>query len=267
MWRLLVLLVGTAAAAENVPRADGKTMDARLYGEWAQPGCPPTLLLSHGLGGNANGLSRVAQAAAVSGWRVMVMGHAESGPRRLFAVLRADDRTAAIRAALPWQDRARDLEAAIARASRDCRPQPFVLGGHSMGAAMTMFEAGAAGVPPFAGRDRFDAYVALSPQGTGWAFASDRAWRGVRKPVLMVTGTRDNGLDGDWTTRARAFDGLRPGQKRLAVIDGATHVGLVGSQPRIAATVAQVVTEYLTHVMSGWRPSALAGPGVTIRDK
>jgi hypothetical protein len=50
-----------------------------------------------------------------------------------------------------------------------------------------MLEAGAinmiAVASPPSGQDRFDAYVALSPEGPGIVFP-DRAWRGIHKPML-----------------------------------------------------------------------------------
>ena len=64
-----------------------------------------------------------------------------------------------------------------------------------MGAVTVMLEAGAKNIigvaPSAAGLDRFDAYVALSPEGPGIIF-SERAWHGIHKPLLVLTGTRIN---------------------------------------------------------------------------
>jgi hypothetical protein len=42
--------------------------------------------------------------------------------------------------------------------------------------------------------------VALSPQGPGSIFP-ETAWRGIAKPVLLITGTRDQALEGGWQSR------------------------------------------------------------------
>jgi alpha-beta hydrolase superfamily lysophospholipase len=271
MLRLVLLLLALAApaAAETVTltRADGASFAARLAGDWG-PGCPPTLILSHGLGGDERALGWMDGAAAAAGFRVLVMEHRESGPRALLR-LRRGSSEALLRSPAIWRGRALDLDAAIAFASRDCRPRPLVLGGHSMGAALTMFEAGARGTTPYRGEDRFDAYLAVSPQGPSWAFAGRNAWSGVGKPVLMLTGTRDDGPDGTpWQNRLVAFAGLPAGEKRLAIIAGATHFHLGGrGNPAAQSLAAAVAAEFLGQLRTGWAPSSLDRRGLEIREK
>lgn len=265
---LLMLLAGSAAAETVVlTRADGAAFKTRLSGDWS-PGCPPTVILSHGFGGDERALGWMDGAAAAAGYRVLVMEHRESGPRALIGVRRQGTDAALTDPAI-WAGRAADLDAALAHATRDCRPDPLVLGGHSMGAALTMIEAGARGRVAFRGQDRFDAYIAVSPQGPSWAFAGPGAWSGVERPVLMLTGTRDDGPDGTpWENRQIAFDGLPPGQKRLAVIDGASHFNLGGLGNRPAQRLAVgVVAEFLQQVRQGWAPSRLAREGLAISEK
>jgi pimeloyl-ACP methyl ester carboxylesterase len=267
---LFCLAAAAPAAAETarLTRADGATFAVRLAGDWG-PGCPPTVILSHGLGGDEGALGWVDAPALAAGFRVMALEHRESGPAALRRALR-EGGEAVLRDQSVWRARAADLEAAVARATRDCRPAVLVLGGHSMGAATTMFEAGARGTVRFAGRDRFDAYIAVSPQGTGsWAFDSRNAWSRVDAPVLMITGTRDNSFDGsDWQARLTAFAGLPPGQKRLAIIDGASHFNLGGTGNRAAQRMAaSVAGEFLRQMRGGWAPSALHQPGLALREK
>jgi alpha-beta hydrolase superfamily lysophospholipase len=267
---LSLLPVGRAAAeVVTLTRADGASFAARLSGDWGR-GCPPTLILSHGLGGDERALPWADAAAAAAGFRVLVMEHRESGPQ-VFRSLRAQGGADGVLVSPEvWEGRAGDLAAAVAFASRDCRPRPLVLGGHSMGAALTMAEAGARARFPYRGQDRFDAYVAVSPQGRSWAFGGAAPWAGVDKPVLMLTGTRDDGFDGtDWTARLAAFEGLPPGRKRLAVIAGANHFNLGGLGNRGAQRLAgQVTAEFLRMLQLGWTPTALgAASGLTIREK
>lgn len=262
-------LCARLGGAETTPleRDDGTQIPVRLAGDWTQD-CPPTVILSHGLGGDADALRWVDGAATAAGYRMLVMGHAESGPALLREVLRQG--AARLLDPAPWRAREADLKAALAYATRLCRPKVLVLGGHSMGAAQTMFEAGAIGLTPYRGQDQFDAYIAVSPQGVSWAFASPDAWRKVEKPVLMLTGTRDHGFGGDtWEGRLVAFQGLPPGKKRLAVVEGANHLNLGGfGNRRAQAKLAAVTEEFLRQLLDGWAPTALgAEPGLAIQEK
>lgn len=266
---LCACTTGQAAPTSNIVRADGNRVPVTLFGDWSGGSCPGTLILSHGMGGSEDGLAYAAKAAVEAGYRAMVIGHKETGPRALLRVMRSPDRTAEIRSDEFWRGRQLDLAAALDFATAACRPSQLVLGGHSMGAALTMIEAGADSPVVFNGADRFDAYVAISPQGVGWAFESTEAWDEVDKPVLMVTGTRDDGFDGKWTDRLVAFENLPDGKKRLVVITGADHMNLGGRRNQQAQTLAaRAVTEFLGHLENGWTPSALASePGVEVREK
>jgi hypothetical protein len=136
-----------------------------------------------------------------------------------------------------------------------------------MGAITTMLEAGAVARFGRFGGDRFDGYVALSPQGIGSIFA-DGAWTRVSKPVLMITGTRDHGVDGDYRTRLTAFDGLPPGGKRLAIISGARHLELSGSAgSQSLGAIVGLIREFAAGVATGGSlpPSRVNIPD--IRDK
>jgi pimeloyl-ACP methyl ester carboxylesterase len=248
-------------------RADGGTTQVKLYGP--QTGCVKTMIVSHGLGGSSEGLSRLASAMAAEGWRVIVMNHKESGRGELRDALFSGDLRASLKdkASDPARHQARrlDLDATHEFARRNCRPPQFVLAGHSMGAMTTMIEAGARPRSGQTGANRFDAYIALSPQGIGYMFA-EGAWRSISKPVLMITGTRDGGPDGDWRTRLTAFEGLPAGLKRLVVIPGASHADVGANTERHGATIAALTREFLAGAASGrLDPSMVAG--VEIRDK
>ncbi|MFN4059095.1 MAG: alpha/beta hydrolase [Roseinatronobacter sp.] len=173
---LLALALPGSAPSITLPRADGAALTARLSGDWAR--CGPTLILSHGLGGDERALGWLSDAAVQAGYRVFTRAHPESGPR---ALIRAGLHGAEAVLTDPalWQARARDLDAALDHARRaGCRPIPLVLGGHSMGAAQVMVEAGAQGRFPYPAANLFDAFIAVSPQGPGiWAFAGRDAWR------------------------------------------------------------------------------------------
>jgi pimeloyl-ACP methyl ester carboxylesterase len=275
-WLAALLFVATAAAptaaaqtASLLPRADGGSTPISRYGP--QTGCGPAMIVSHGLGGTESGNAGLAAAMARAGWRVVVMGHRESGPAELRSAIRSGNiREGLLQGATdPARHKARfmDLDAAVSDVTGECRPSQFVLVGHSMGALTTMMEAGAVSRFARSGKDRFDAYVAISPQGVG-PFYGSGSWSGVRKPVLMITGTQDKTADGPAELRISAFEGLPPGNKRFAMIPGAGHIPLASDRRGpIATAVSGLMTEFLTGISGSRRlpPSNLRG--IDISDK
>jgi pimeloyl-ACP methyl ester carboxylesterase len=265
----LIGIAAPPAAAENLPRADGATVPVKRYGH--QGGCGPAMIISPGFGGDENGNAGFVSAMAATGWRVLVMGHRESG-RQAFreAVFSEAPKQGVIDATTTPPKhiaRFRDLDAVIAETSRSCRPSRFVLAGHSMGAMTTMLEAGAVARFGRFGANRFDAYIAISPQGIGYTYAAG-AWSGVTKPVLMITGTRDQGTDGGIETRLSAFEGLPPVRKRLAVLPGAGHLILGGNNDNDVTRVLVALTvEFLKGIGSGGSLPASTLRGIDIRDK
>jgi pimeloyl-ACP methyl ester carboxylesterase len=260
---------GTPGLAEPLQRKDGAQTPTKRYGP--QTGCGPTLIVSHGFGGDENGNGHLAGAIASQGWRVIVMGHRESGRRQIRqAIFSGSPREAIGRGARdPEAHRARflDLDAAFAEATRACRPSRLVLAGHSMGAMTTMLEAGATVSFGRYGSNRFDAYIAISPQGEGSGF-SRGSWAGVSKPILMITGTRDEAFEGGPSTRLSAFEGLPPGRKRLAIIPEATHMQLAANRgDDVGRLVAALASEFVAGLASGPRLPPSTVRGVETRDK
>lgn len=237
---LLMLFAFFAASAQaavtvktlTLQRADQHTMPARVYSP-AGRGCERLALLSPGAGGDAEELAYLAEGLARSGWRALVMGHEESGP----AALKQRVKQAGLKAGLlalttdadAYRYRLMDIDTALAWASQHCgqEPRDRVLIGHSMGAATTMMEAGANNAIGISGKNRMQAYVALSPQGPGSLFP-ENAWAQINAPVLSLTGTRDDALEGGWQSRTLPYANMPAGCKWLGVIDGATHMHFAG---------------------------------------
>ncbi len=267
----LMIASGDAAAASRLrlPRADGAAV-AVMDHRPPQPGCVATLIISPGFGGDETGHSALARGVAESGWRVLVIGHRESGPMQLREALDSPRPILALAEASAAETahaaRRLDLDAVTAEARRLCSPTRLVLAGHSMGARTILVEAGATTSAGSQGRNRFDAYIAISPQGAGSVFADD-AWASISRPVLVVTGTRDRGLQGSYESRLGVFRGLPPGRKRLAVIAEADHLQLAGrGSKRVDALLLSLVREFLTHTNGqGWLAGRVSG--VTIEDK
>ncbi len=241
----LVTVPAHAAQVVKMPRLDGQVTPLKLYGDWKTRDCPATIILSHGLGGNENGLAYIGKAFARKGLRAVVVGHRESSLRYLKKFFPGRDLSDLVTEPSLYTARHDDLTAAIKYVNQYCHPRPFLLGGHSMGAATTMIEAGASANVLFEGEDRFDAYIAISPQGVGWRF-DEGAWDGIRKSVLMITGTEDHGKDGNYMSRFSAFEELPIGRKRFAIIPKATHKDLGGRRRgSVQRYVMKIIWEYL----------------------
>lgn len=232
--------------------------------------CAPVAIISRGLGAGQNPMRSLAQSLAQQGWRVIVMRHLEGGRAmfrgRLVRAGRLQPSTGDESNAAALKNRAHELDVAIELAKKTCQPPFMALVGHAVGSTTTLIEAGAK--PRFqglAGKDRFDAYVAVSPAGAGAVFARD-AWAGISKPVLVVTGTRDRVGSSGPRARTTAFDGMPNGGKRLAIISGATHFALGGlGSVAVRAKVAGLTTEFLSQLRAGGlKPTTT---GVETRDK
>lgn len=238
------------------------------------PSCPPLAVISHGAGGSENGYRYLAEGMASLGYTAMVMGHAESG----LGALRGDvvrdgvkpGVTDLVSDPVAESDRLLDVSAALKWADGQCHAPFRVLLGHSMGSTTVMLEAGTQNMlgvtSPPAGQDRFDAYVALSPEGSGIVFP-ENAWHAIRKPMLIMTGTRDQGLKGGPQARLEPWRNL-PGTvghcQWQGVIDGATHMNFAGAGIG-AGKVEPLVTQTVAAFLGGVRgkgcalPAALSG--------
>ena len=271
-------LVGLARAVAGqhveAARMDGALTPLAVY-EPSVTGkdCAPLALISHGAGGSERGLRYLGEALARDGWRAIVIGHRESGLGPLAADIRSDGFKQGIADLVTnadaYRKRFMDIDAARAWANKTCHAPYAVLLGHSMGAITVMLEAGAQNKLGLKAQGGFDAYVALSPEGPGQVFPAD-AWRSIRAPILLITSTRDRGLDGDYTWRTQAYGGLGPGCRWLAVVDGASHMDFGGARStnaRVETATTTLVTRYLDGLRHGHCASAPQLEGVALRTK
>jgi dienelactone hydrolase len=201
------------------------------------------------------------------------MGHKESGA----AALRADMQHAGglkggveelVLTPSAYNARLMDIAAALKWAAGTCKVPFVALLGHSMGARTVEVEAGARNKLGVKGLDRFDAYVALSADGPGPMFP-ENAWSGINKPMLILTGTRDGSLDGDWKSRTIPYDSLPAGCKWLGVINGATHLNFAGagfSKATEKLTLLEA-TAFLDGVRGGKCGAPLQAEGITVKSK
>ena len=272
---ILCGIVAPPASAQDrvqAPRQDGTPTPLRVYSPYTTS-CAPLALISPGAGGSEDGYSYLAKALRDDGWRAIVIGHRESGG----AALRSDIHQAGgIKSGLQelvndpaaYNARLMDIAAALQWAGKTCKAPFTALLGHSMGARTVMIEAGAKNNLGVKNLDRFDAYVAMSPDGPGKMFPQG-AWSGIHKPLLILTGTRDQALDGDWHTRTIPYESLPAGCKWLGVIDGATHlnfagIGFAGSTERL--TLLETKT-FLDSLRGGKCGTPMSADGITLRNK
>jgi predicted dienelactone hydrolase len=284
-WILAASLsVGALVAQQpiDVPRPDGHTTPLLVYAASPAPaaGCAPLAVISHGAGGSEDGYKYLAHAMAQMGYTTVVMGHRESG----MSALRSDMRTDGIRDGItalvsdPVAEGARlmDVTAALAWADKQCHAPFRVLLGHSMGAETVMLEAGAKNMigvdPGLTGKSRFDAYVALSPEGPGVVFP-EHAWSGIRKPVLVLTGTDDQSLKGGPAARLvpwHELPGNRDNCQWMGVIDRATHMNFAGNgfgHLRVEPMVTETIASFMQGVQAGHCTVSAPVKGMTLQAK
>lgn len=199
------------------------------------------------------------------------MGHKESGRSYLMQHVWSEGRQGILDAITqkgPYDARMMDIAATLKWADKRCHAPFKAMLGHSMGAATVMLEAGAKNKLGVVGGNRFDAYVALSPQGPGGIFTDD-AWRDIKKPVLVMTGTRDSGTEGTWQWRTETYKRMSTGCKWLGVVDGAGHLNFAQTafSSGTHALVAKTSIEFLDGLRSGRCKAPGASSGMTLDTK
>lgn len=262
---------GQAQELKSIPRKDGATVTIKVYRQGTK-GCSKLALISPGAGGTENGYRYLGEALKKDGWMAIVLGHRESGP----AVFRSDVLKYGLHKGLlkmttnpsAYKDRFMDIDATLGWVSKQCNPSFKVLIGHSMGAATVILEAGAKNKLGIHGENQFDAYVALSPQGPGSIFTKN-AWKDIRKPVLILTGTRDRALEGDWQFRTLPYKDMPPGCKWLGVISGATHLNFAGMgfAGKTISLTDKYVTTFLDRIYQGSCSKPPGSGGITLYSK
>jgi len=273
----VLLALGSFCSAQQLvqaPRADGAMTPLRVYDPTAK-GCAPLALISPGAGGSENGYRYLAEEMQADGWRAIVIGHKESGRAALTSDIReqrgikrglrelVDDPKA-------YEARLMDIGAALKWSARTCKAPYVALIGHSMGARTVMVEAGSKNkIGVKGGQNRFNAYVALSPDGPDPMFP-ENAWREITRPMLILTGTRDKSMQtGEYKSRTIPYDSMPSGCKWLGVIDGATHMNFAGGG--MAETTERLTLletkAFLDGLRGGKCGSPIAAEGIALKTK
>jgi len=214
--------------------------------QWSGPF--PVAVLSHGAGGNWDGLHALAQHLASHGYVVLALEHPGSNTERLRRGMRFGANLRAMtRDASEVLGRPRDVSFALDQAQQWNQSHPelkgvFDLGrvaavGHSFGAYTVLAVCGARpaldwleprvepgrGLGPDLSDARVKACVALSPQGPGEPFFLERSFATIDRPVLGITGSRDQQQGTTPANRRRFFELEPPGGKVFVWLVGADH--------------------------------------------
>jgi dienelactone hydrolase len=265
-------LLATAQQDVVIVRSDRTPVRVKAYRPW-QARCRGAVVVSPGAGGSEQGYAYLGQGLSELGWLTVVVGHNERDRQAIRGSWQGGHLSEALARLIadPSAQASRLADLAVVRrwAQQHCGASKSVLIGHSMGAAAAMIEAGARNNLGIRGTTAFSAYVALSPQGSGSIFPVN-AWSDLRRPFLVLTGTRDAGLGGaSWRTRLEPFGSMPPGCKWLAVIDWASHLHFAGrgNSLRVQRLTLATITGFLESVERGDCRPTRRDPAVRLQVK
>jgi predicted dienelactone hydrolase len=208
----------------------------------------PVVLFSHGLGGSREGGNGWGEAWASAGFVVLHLQHAGSDFPAVRAVASSfADKSGLRGAAGPDQllARLRDVGFALDEIARrhtsgrdrwgSVRPTQVGMSGHSFGAHTTLGMAG----QRYAGFDgvsepRLASFIAFSPSPPVVGGAQ-RAFEHMARPLLSITGTRDQDVLANGATperRMAVYGALPAGGKAHLVLQDADHMTFAGQTGR-----------------------------------
>jgi predicted dienelactone hydrolase len=214
----------------------------------------PVVVLSHGAGGNWDANHAQARHLASHGYVVLALEHVGSNTERMRQGMRfAANLKSMTRDANEVLGRPRDVTFALDQAARWNQSHAELTGvldlsrvaamGHSYGAYTSLAICGArpaldwlvprvepgSGLGPDLRDARVKACVALSPQGPGEPFFRDDSFAGVDRPVLGISGSRDEQQGAPPQNRRRYFELVPPGRKVFVWIANADHMAFSDS--------------------------------------
>jgi len=211
------------------------------------------MLFSHGLGGTRDGGAVWGEAWARAGFVVVHLQHPGSDLPAVRAAASSFNDKAGLRSvgsAAQLLARLQDTtfvldQIAQRHATRQgrwaqVRPHAIGMSGHSFGAHTTLGMAGQR-YPGHEGvtEPRLASFIAFSPTVPALGDAQ-RAFERMIRPVLSVTGTRDQDVVGNGATpqqRRAVFAALPPGDKGHLVLQDADHMTFGGQEGRAAEIV------------------------------
>jgi predicted dienelactone hydrolase len=210
---------------------------------------PPraTLVFSVGFGGGREGYGFLARSWAAKGFRVLVVEHVGSNLKVLQKLVTPGMRRQELarlvgeRARDPSELFHRPLDLGFVIRQNVGPEERLGLAGHSFGTYTALAAAGAQALlggtrtrwkpEKLLGRssEQLLGLVLMSAQPPGFQISA-QGYATVFRPTLVMTGTRDHGMPAGTTVadRIRAFHALPPGERLLAVLEGADHMTFAG---------------------------------------
>lgn len=238
----------TVGVADNLTliTASKRQMPIKIYyPEGSDPF--PVIIFSHGAGASKDSAEGLGRFWASYGYISIHPTHADSlslrsdnaGLREVVGTMLRDSKG--------WIERVKDISLIID--SLDNLPQQVPqlqgkidrqrigVGGHSYGAYTAQLIGGVTiDIPGKAKNQSFadlrvKSILLLSPQGRGQQGLSDSSWNQMNKPMMVMTGSNDQGAQGQGSNWKREpFDFAPPGDKYLVFIENANHFSFTGRQ-------------------------------------
>lgn len=216
-----------------------------------EDGSFPLIIFSHGAGGSKDSFSYLSQFWASCGYICIHPTHLGSdvsvlqkiGLQALLEVTNDpelySERPHDISFIIDSLD---EIEQQIPQLKGKINRDVIAVSGHSYGAYATMLLAGsviemAAGDEESFQDDRIGFFLGISPQGTNRLGLNKRSWDKIKAPMMMVSGSKDQGWEGkpaSW--RLEAFNYMPPGNKYHLLVEGANHFSF-DLQPKIAKNI------------------------------
>ena len=229
------------------PARGGRSVPVKVHVPlWSGPF--PVVVVSHGAGGSWDANYAQARHLASHGYVVLALEHPASNGERLRQGMRfAANLRAMTRDASEVLGRPRDVTFALDQAAQWNQSHPELKGafdftrvaalGHSFGAYTVLAVCGARpaldwleprvepgrGLGPDLSDPRVKACVALSPQGPGEPYFLEESFTTINRPVLAISGSRDEQQGATPANRRRFFELEPAGGKVLVWLVDADH--------------------------------------------
>ncbi|MGB3509853.1 MAG: hypothetical protein WBA93_11530 [Microcoleaceae cyanobacterium] len=254
-----------------------RTLPLRIYYPKGE-GKFPVILFSHGVGASKARYSLLSKFWASYGYVIIHPTHADAlvlqrkaaTPENLEVLVQT-----MLKDVQGWQQRVQDLISILdALPELETQLSEFQgkfdlgkigVGGHSYGAYTAQLIGGAridipGGKTSTSFLDpRVQAILLLSPQGSGQQGLTTSSWNQQTLPMMVMTGSRDRGAQGqDSNWKMEPFELSPAGDKYLVFIEGANHFSFsiplsetppgqsrLGGSPKVAGTQQQAIADYI----------------------
>ncbi len=214
----------------------------------------PLIIFSHGFRCEVDGNDPMVAHWASHGYTVIQPRHLDAEPNS-----KAGDYPQHV----IWQERRKDVVrsldlldqiiAAVPELTGTLDLSTVIAAGHSYGGLTAQSAAGATtyardddNAPVYEPDSRFKAVIAVSPPGYMPGFVNEDSAKTIDRPMIVTTGTKDfiPPMMPTWEVHADTYHDAVPGDKYLAVIDGADHRfgGLICGDDGSAPMPDQLVT-------------------------